>query len=1196
MKKLLITISYIFGFVALLHSQQESIQRLGIQSPEIAAFERLVEIPVDIYTGVPKISIPIYTVKSGDVELPISLDYHAVAVKVDQEASWVGLNWILNAGGVVSTQRTSTYAHPSVTDEDWQYLYSRNSFSVGYDPDIDQTYYLSGLHGGMPSNYGYNLFECENRDYDISPELSERLIKRQGGESQLFRANFANKSFKFVYHRLQNSFIVVGKDEKVKISGGTSCFDCDAYISKITDANGVKYYFTETEVNSTSYNNYAPVAVAHYLTGVTSPSGSTITLSYKKYDGIQRLATVSQQIYNGYQGKCSNCVEINITYTPTIYNSYLYEIKSDNIVVRFNVGDRIDMRGNPKKLESICIYRKESDNSETLIKTIRFNYEYFKHNTNGGNMIYDMYSPNYLPQYNQAYNDDVIYKRLKLTSIQEEVIDEQGQTKTLPSYLFSYSGTLPAKSSAAVDYWGFYNGQENESNHPETGHFSGRAIGHILIPNPTEIEENSTNAHPSELINMAWANRKFNPNTVSSGMLSRITYPTGTFTNFSFEPHEFTNYRYTDINISDTGAPKEEILGYIYYSDVNASWPEERHTPKEFWIYSEADATVKIHFQKSFALSWKDMLGAKASLFVYPNATELNGNYTLHSQWKLAEIDTVNKGNNIELIETLALPAGKYRIEAFHSVPQTDPLTDPNFRGETYVHIIVSATQTPSNITRYKGGGVRIKEIKQNLTTTEYKYNYEDGSTSGILMSPVRYARLKSAILQDSEIFNDPKTGHHPPTTAKTFTYWLQGSYNMVPAYENKMGYGRVEVHTTGSSQKNGKTIYEHWNKKYIPYSDFFRPLEDPRNGNILKESVYDIFGKLIKETKNTYQILNKESFLINTVAEDIYEGPNVPCSTISYFPRNLYANACPTGRMLLYSYCSTKYWIELTARTEKLFAGNDSLISNTTYAYNPSNLFLASVQRKLYSNNEYDMTYFTYPTDYKYTGENYPAKLVSKNIVNVPIEMVKGIKKGNDMVITSGIVNKYDEYGNLIENLSLDIKEPLAFGSFKFSNKSKKGILPNSTTDSTSYALHSDYVSKATCTYEDCNPVYINKKESDKIVYLWGYRKQYPVAKIEGVTYDQIKAALGQTLINRVANAATFSGADSTTVNNLRKTLPTAQVTTYTYIPLVGMRTATDPRGVKTSYFYDVFGRLQAVKDENGKTIETNEYHYGNQ
>ena len=45
--------------------------------------------------------------------------------------------------------------------------------------------------------------------------------------------------------------------------------------------------------------------------------------------------------------------------------------------------------------------------------------------------------------------------------------------------------------------------------------------------------------------------------------------------------------------------------------------------------------------------------------------------------------------------------------------------------------------------------------------------------------------------------------------------------------------------------------------------------------------------------------------------------------------------------------------------------------------------------------------------------------------------------------------------------------------------------------------------------------------------------------------------------------------------------------ITTYTYKPLVGVTSITDPRGVKTTYNYNDFGRLQNIKDENGNIIE---------
>ena len=68
------------------------------KSPEAAAFDRVPDIPVSNYTGTLALSIPIYTITCGDIVLPISLDYQGGAIPVCQEATWVGLNWLLNAG------------------------------------------------------------------------------------------------------------------------------------------------------------------------------------------------------------------------------------------------------------------------------------------------------------------------------------------------------------------------------------------------------------------------------------------------------------------------------------------------------------------------------------------------------------------------------------------------------------------------------------------------------------------------------------------------------------------------------------------------------------------------------------------------------------------------------------------------------------------------------------------------------------------------------------------------------------------------------------------------------------------------------------------------------------------------------------------------------------------------------------------
>ena len=80
------------------------------KSPEAAAFDRVPDIPVSSYTGALSLSIPIYTVTCGDIVLPISLDYQGTAIPVRQEATWVGLNWLLELSLQESAETASMMA------------------------------------------------------------------------------------------------------------------------------------------------------------------------------------------------------------------------------------------------------------------------------------------------------------------------------------------------------------------------------------------------------------------------------------------------------------------------------------------------------------------------------------------------------------------------------------------------------------------------------------------------------------------------------------------------------------------------------------------------------------------------------------------------------------------------------------------------------------------------------------------------------------------------------------------------------------------------------------------------------------------------------------------------------------------------------------------------------------------------------
>ncbi len=120
--------------------------------------------------------------------------------------------------------------------------------------------------------------------------------------------------------------------------------------------------------------------------------------------------------------------------------------------------------------------------------------------------------------------------------------------------------------------------------------------------------------------------------------------------------------------------------------------------------------------------------------------------------------------------------------------------------------------------------------------------------------------------------------------------------------------------------------------------------------------------------------------------------------------------------------------------------------------------------------------------------------------------------------------------------------------------------------------------------------------------VYLWSYSGQYPIAEIKNATYTEVTAVLSSVFGVSSADALSAQATPNETKlkdGSLQRVLPNALVTTYTYKPLVGMLTATDPAGIVTYYDYDVFGRLKRTYIKEGTTernIQSYDYHYVNQ
>lgn len=133
--------------------------------PTAAQLGRYGECPVSLYTGRPEINIPLYTIELGNYILPVSLNYNASGIKVTDVASWVGLGWSLNAGGLITRTIRGVrdeIVYNGYTSEAGQILYHQLLDGCQYsDPDYTELISLmnisEGVMDGQPDEYYYNF-------------------------------------------------------------------------------------------------------------------------------------------------------------------------------------------------------------------------------------------------------------------------------------------------------------------------------------------------------------------------------------------------------------------------------------------------------------------------------------------------------------------------------------------------------------------------------------------------------------------------------------------------------------------------------------------------------------------------------------------------------------------------------------------------------------------------------------------------------------------------------------------------------------------------------------------------------------------------------------------------------------------------------------------------------------------------------
>lgn len=449
------------------------VAKVSLPSPDAVALGKFGEIPIDYFTGVPNISVPIHIINAGPINLSIGLSHHSSGLRPAETASWVGHGWALNAGGIIS--RTVQ----GIEDE-----------------------YVDGfLTQGTQTTFNGTCFANPTKTQPINAMLNGDL----DGEPDIFSYSVAGMSGKFYINAMGAVVKIPENDLKITYTLGSNTSDFTRLRQfVITATDGTKYIFGENSLGykaielSRVYQSLFKTASAWKLVQIESADANyRIDLSYTPEAYSYGNRDKNGVFGNG--GNAYNKMEIEGHRLTSIVSSTGREVLTfvPAAAVREDVFAPIVGSKTAYNLDRIQIV------NGAFCKKFQLGYQYTLDNTTAATTV-----------------ENENKKRLLLNSVQEISCDN---TVSVPAYTFQYDITgnyLPHKLTAGTDQWAFYNGAENNKN------FS------FNIPY-TKLQY--TNGPQNVLAIEGGADKKAKANFSKLGALTKINYPTGGHSAFDYE-------------------------------------------------------------------------------------------------------------------------------------------------------------------------------------------------------------------------------------------------------------------------------------------------------------------------------------------------------------------------------------------------------------------------------------------------------------------------------------------------------------------------------------------------------------------------------------------------------------------------------------------------------------------------------------
>ena len=1158
-------------------SQFSHIASTGSPSPTAAALGVYADYPVGNFTGVPPINIPIYEINEGGYKLPISLSYNASGIKVNDIASWVGLGWSLNAGGIITR---TVKGVPD--DEDSQnigadgtgiavgFLFRNYNKSVA---DINDMY--SNINWGTTSSptplsdphslFNILPFNCGFNTGSSHTSTDLLFLKRRNVdmEPDLYYFNFNGHTGKFVFSQgtdaATNTGVVAPEQHKIlqipqqdiKISytldqgyhqNYNEWWPYLNWLQSFTvlDEAGNKYLFDQVESTYSVTHNYftsnyginaSPYQSAGsdetyksswYLSSITTVSGKVIHFNYTTENfGYDLQWTAETKGFNGV----SEAPVASSSTTHYVTGLRLSSIVGDDFVVYFDANlSRQDLPGG-QALTAIKIFSKDIAGNQTLIKEFDFHCDYLQ-------------SPN-IPA--TGINN---YMRLMLNSITERGADGMSAK---PPYQFFYSGynsndnipPLPNRLSSQQDFWGYFN-----NNGVDGTDFNNIIPAMYVYPNYSRqdhlsvLQLNSPDPH-DPVFTIPGANRNTDVVAVLSGTLNKIQYPTGGSTSFQFEANTFNyegrNYtggglRLAQSTIFDGANTNNNIVKHYTYTQSASTGTSSGV------LFNLPNYAFTENFQYGYMPNQYGWQTAEydPNTIDYYNHNLVVGNVPMNT---LSGFDGVNVGYS-EITESTD---GNGKVLSKYSTPGAygDMSDGDNLFGAPIVLLIDQANNClpPTTNTQFSDA--------TGLNTDQWGFPFAPS---------LNYDWNRGKLLSETS-YNQAGT----PVSEDDYSYTLYTPNNNGPSYV----LGLTDRESANYRLWLSSCTYPQSTLTYLDQISQYKIITSVAKVlSGVTTKLFDGNGNTITNTKSYTYSFN--SLLPSVEQDDQSDGTSI-------ITNHTYVND-----------------IDLSgSSTLPDYLGYQNLKSN-----NINGLVESFVQKKNSDNSMVTIggTMVTYKPDVPYPAASYVLRMYQpiSNFTTASVSPAN-VAKDNHYEIEKSI-DKYDSNGNIIQETSQGILSKAYQWGYngqylvaEISNGNSNDFFYESFEEGNGNSNRDDAKRGHYSFYGGYDKTLFNMDNGNYVLSYW---QKSATTKVWSFIVNN----------NVEVTDNWFTIGLSGQIDEVRFYPAGAQMTTMTYDPMKGMTSSTDAKEKTTFYDYDSFQRLMNIRDKDKNIIKSFCYNYAGQ